>query len=119
MTFQITNVSQGEKMKTALATLALTLIFQTAARADVLAPAEADAICHAKALRAAHFLAESNRPLIATFVTGKIAEISTPITYQFRYRGVSEAQYTVVAYAYPDDRSCTIGSVTNNIAGND
>ena len=108
-------------MKTIIALLSLNLVFAFSAQADVLPPAEADAICHAKALNAAHFLAETNKKFIVTYVAATEAEISTMITYQYRFEGstVPDAVYTVVAYAYPDDKSCTIGSVTNDVAGND
>jgi hypothetical protein len=107
-------------MKKICLALSLNLLGLAGARADVLSPAEANAICHQKALRAAHFIAESNRKFFVTYKAATVAEISTAITYNFRYdRASTQAIYTVVAYAYPDDRSCTIGSITNNIAGND
>jgi hypothetical protein len=49
----------------------------------------------------------------------KVAEISTPIVYKYRYRGIDDPIVTVEAYAYPDNGSCVIGSITNHIAGND
>jgi hypothetical protein len=106
-------------MKNILSFLVLNLALMGTAQADALSPSEADSICRAKALKAAHFLAESNRKFILNFRASDVAEISTPITYELRYSRATEALYTVVAFAYPDNRTCLIGSVTNNIAGND
>ena len=108
-------------MKTMLAFLILPLAITTAAYAQVLPASAADAVCHQKALRAAHFLSESSRPFLINYQAGRQAEISTMITYYYSYKAskMLETLYTVVAYAYPDDGSCMIGSVTNNTAGND
>ena len=91
--------------------------------ADVLPPKEATKICRAKALKSAHFISESSQPFIVSYIASSVAEISTPITFEFTTRasksaGIDDALFTVQAYAYPDG-SCLIGSVTNNIAGND
>jgi hypothetical protein len=105
------------KTLTLLSTLMLTL--GLSAQAAPLAPKQANAICRAKALRAAHFIAESNRKFLVSYKASDVYEISTPITYEFRVAGLDDAIVTVTAFAYPDDRSCTIGSIVNNIAGND
>jgi hypothetical protein len=89
------------------------------ASAAVLTTEQADAICHRDAVAAAHFITKSERPFLVSAKAAQEAEISTPITYEFRYEKGAEALVTVVAYAYPDDKSCTLGTITNNIAGND
>ena len=91
----------------------------TVARADVLPPAKANEICRAKALKAAHFIMETPKKFVVTYKASDIAEISTPITYEFYYKGINDSIVTVHAYAYPDDQSCLIGVISNNIAGND
>jgi hypothetical protein len=93
------------------------------AQADVLPPKAADKICRDKALKAAHFIAESSKRFIVSYVASNVAEISTPITYDFTYQsaknaGIEDSLFTVHAYAYPDG-SCLVGSITNNVAGND
>lgn len=87
--------------------------------AEALPPVQADAICHVKALRAAHFVMEFDKKFLISYKTGRVAEISTPIVYKYRYRGIDDPIVTVEAYAYPDNGSCVIGSITNHIAGND
>jgi hypothetical protein len=99
--------------------LVVSSLVAAGAHAAPLAPKAADVICRKKALAAAHFIAEANKPFVGTYKASKVAEISTPIRYEFTYPGISEVLFTVDAYAYPDDKSCTIGSVVNNIAGND
>jgi len=89
------------------------------AHAELLKPREADAICRAKAARAAHFIADTKQKYTVKYKAANVYEISTAITYDFFVRGLDEAVITVHAYAYPEDRSCTIGVITNNLAGND
>lgn len=110
----------------------MTKIFATAllislttltAQADVLPPKTANKICRAKALKAAHFIADSSTPFLVTYKASEVAEISTPITFSFTTRaavqaGIDESLYTVHAYAYPDG-TCLIGAILNDIAGND
>jgi len=97
----------------------LMLSLNASAQAGALTPEEANAICRVKAKRAARFISESNRKLLVSYQVSDVYEISTPITYEFRLPGLEEAIYTVHAYAYPSDRTCIIGSILNNIAGND
>ncbi|MGZ3693509.1 MAG: hypothetical protein ACXWQO_04915 [Bdellovibrionota bacterium] len=106
-------------MKNIFAVVVLNLLALSAANANVLPPSEADAICHKKAVRSARFLAETRRNFLVSYKAADVAEISTQITYEFHNPGLDEALFTVVAYAYPDTKSCLIGSITNNIAGND
>lgn len=87
--------------------------------ASVLPPKQADAICHKKALRAAHFISETSGDFFVSYHASDVAEISTPITYEFHYNGIDEPIVTVYAYAYPNDRTCTLGTIRNNLAGND
>lgn len=104
-------------MKTYFTLLALFAV--GLAHAEVLTPKEANAICRAKALRAAHFIMESDKPFYVSYQASKVAEISTGIVYEFKYAGIEDAVVTVQAFAYPDNQYCLIGQITNNLAGND
>ena len=110
---------KGFEMNKLTFILTLSLLFPIAGKADVLPSREADAICRAEAVRAVRFMGGHLRQLAVTFKSADVAEISTAIVYEFYHRESKNLHYTVVAYAYPDDRSCFLGSVTNNIAGND
>lgn len=101
--------------------LLTTLFLSTAlsAKAELLKPREADAICRAKAVRAAQFIMEKKQKFSVKYKAADIYEISTPITYEFYVPGIVDSLVTVHAYAYPDDHSCTIGVISNNLAGND
>lgn len=101
----------------ALSTLMFTLALS--AQAAPLAPKEANAICRAKAVAAARFIFPSKRKFLVSYKASDTYEISTPISYEFRVAGLDEAVVTVTAFAYPEDRSCELGSIVNNIAGND
>ena len=104
-----------------LFTLVQSVLVSHAVVASPLPAKDADMICRKKALLAAHFISESDRPFVVKYKAAKVAEISTPIAYTFTYAGVEidEPLFTVHAYAYPGDKSCTIGKIINNLAGND
>lgn len=98
---------------------ALLLPFSLSAQAELLTPKEADAICRAKAVRAARFISGSKVKYQVSYKAADVYEISTPITYDFHVPGIEDSIITVHAYAYPEDRSCLLGSIVNNVAGND
>ena len=107
------------KLKIAMA-LSTNLFLMHAAQADMMSLKDADQICRKKALAGAHYLAETQRPMVVSVKLGSpYAEISTVLKYDYKFSNSADELYTVIAYAYPDDHSCTIGSITDNVAGND
>lgn len=96
------------------------LAMSSASFAGELTSDQANLICRKSAVAAARFILKTKRPLkILSVKVADTAEISRGMTYEFGSVGLDESLVTVHAYAYQDDRSCTLASIVNNTAGND
>jgi hypothetical protein len=107
-------------MKISLIVFSGCLSLSLISNADCLNLQQADKICQGDAVNAAHFILKTDKKFYVSSKTSETCEISTPIQYEFRTSSGQddETVVTVKAYAYPEG-SCELGSIVNNLSGND